>query len=93
MWHQFCWTNEYKERQQKKKGRQDQVSYNASADVQPEYYRVAEVADAPSSSSSGNSSKQTSAPAPAPSGRSCSACSRSGLGDECKFCPGCGNKL
>lgn len=89
MWHQFCWTNEYKERQQNKKGRTDEVSYNAPADVKPDYYRVAEVSDPPSQASSSRSTPAASAP----SGRSCSGCNRSGLTEECKFCPGCGNKL
>mmetsp|Transcript_21527 Transcript_21527/g.27386 ORF Transcript_21527/g.27386 Transcript_21527/m.27386 type:complete len:91 (-) Transcript_21527:10-282(-) len=88
MWHQFCWTNEYKERQQGKKQRVDAVSYNAPADVKPDYYRVAEVADPPSSSGS----SQAAPAAAAPQGCFCSQCGKKADGGA-KFCSGCGNKL
>jgi len=79
MWHQLCWTTEYKERETNKKAAKDQLSYNTGADVKPEYYRVSEVHDKPES--------VVSVPSSQPSTPSTNE------GAVANFCSQCGKKI
>merc|ERR1711934_551340 len=92
-WHSICWSLEFKEREAQKKHNKDVTSYNKPADIQPEYYRVADPATgSPSTMESGASARGGNTSSVEGGAKFCSGCGKARTAAD-RFCSGRGSKL